>query len=73
MGAAVITGDIHRRLAALEARQHVATPKFECWVDAGDGYLRRKDGTTMTRAAFDAEFPNARKIKLNIFENSNRD
>jgi hypothetical protein len=57
---------IQRRLAALEARHHVATPKFEFWVDAGEGYLQKKDGTTMTRAAFDAAFPNARKIKLNI-------
>jgi hypothetical protein len=65
--------DIPRRLATLEARHHVGPPKFECWVNAGDGYLRNNDGVTMTRDAFDAAFPNARKIKLNIFENSNRD
>jgi hypothetical protein len=65
--------DIRHRLAALEARHHVGPPKFECWVDAGDGYLRNKDGATMARDAFDAAYPKARKIKLNIFENSNRD
>jgi hypothetical protein len=65
--------DIRHRLAALEARHHVGPPKFECWVDAGDGYLRNNDGVTMTREAFDAAFPNARKITLDIFKKSNRD
>jgi hypothetical protein len=60
--------DICRRLAALEARRHVGPPKFEFWVNKGDGYLRNKDGTTMTRDAFDAAFPNAIKIKLDIFD-----
>ena len=59
--------DIRHRLVVLEARHHVGPPKFECWVDAGDEYLRNKDGVTMTRSAFDAAFPDARKIKLNIF------
>jgi hypothetical protein len=64
---------LKRRLARLEAWENVGPPKFECWVDAGDGHLRHKDGRIMTREAFDAAFPNAKKITLDIFEKSNRD
>lgn len=65
--------DVHRRLSTLEARHHVGKPKFEVWVDEGDGYLRNKDGATMTREVFDAAFPDARPFMLDIFGNSNRD
>jgi len=57
---------LKRRLAWLEAKENISPPKFEFWLDAGDGYLRNKDGMRMTRQAFDAAFPNARKITLNI-------
>jgi len=59
--------DAHRRLAALEARNHVGARNFELWVNEGDGLLRNGAGQVMTRNAFDAAFPNARRIKLNIF------
>lgn len=57
---------LERRLTGLEANGNVGPPKFEFWVDEGDGYLRKKDGTTMTREAFEAAFPNATKFKLNL-------
>lgn len=57
---------LERRLAGLEANGNIGPPKFEFWVDEGDGYLRKKDGTTMTREAFEAAFPNAIKFKLNL-------
>ena len=64
---------LKRRLAQLEAKENIGPPRFEVWVNAGDGYLRNQAGMTMTREAFDAAFPDARKVTLNIFENSNRD
>jgi hypothetical protein len=59
--------DIHRRLAALETRHHVAKPKFEMWLNRGDGLLHGPEGEVMTQAAFNAAFPNARRITLSIF------
>ncbi len=56
------------KLGTMSARSSLHVGSY-----AGDGYLRNKDGVTMTRDAFDAAFPNARKVKLNIFGNSNRD
>jgi hypothetical protein len=64
---------LKRRLARLEAKENIDPPKFQLWVNEGDGCLRNKDGTIMTREAFDAAFPNARKMTLDIFEKSNRD
>jgi hypothetical protein len=64
--------DIHYRLARLEAKRNIGAPKFEVWVDAGDGYMRHKDGMTMTRDGFDVAFPNTRRFTLDIFENSDR-
>jgi hypothetical protein len=65
--------DIHRRLAALEARHHTGTPKFNVWINKGDGLLRNRDGAAMTQEAFDAAFPNAIKFTLNIGGISSRD
>ena len=64
--------DLKRRLARLETKKCVGPSKFELWVNEGDGYLRHKDGRIMTREAFDAAFPNARKITLDIFGKSDR-
>ncbi len=64
---------LKRRLAWLEAKENIGPPKFEVWVNAGDGYLRNQAGMTMTREAFDVAFPDAREFTLDIFENSNRD
>jgi len=64
---------LKRRLAKLEAKRNIGPPKFRFWLDKGDGYLRNNDGITMSRQDFDAAFPNARKFKLDIFGNSNRD
>jgi hypothetical protein len=57
-----------KRVARLEAKENIGSPKFQLWVNEGDGYLRNKDGMTMTREAFDAAFPNATKVTLNIFQ-----
>jgi hypothetical protein len=57
---------LERRLAGLQAKENIGPPRFEFWVDEGDGYLRKKDGTTMTREAFEAAYPNAIKFKLNL-------
>jgi hypothetical protein len=59
--------DIHRRVAALEARHNVSSPKFEVWINEGDGLLRGPTGQVMTQEAFNAEFPNARRFTLDIF------
>jgi hypothetical protein len=59
---------LKRRLARLEAKQNIGSPQVEVWLDKGDGYLRKNDGTTMTREAFDAAFPNAMKVTLDISE-----
>jgi len=59
---------LKRSLARLEAMQNIGSPNVEVWLEKGDGYLRKKDGTTMTRQAFDAAFPNAMKITLDISE-----
>jgi hypothetical protein len=67
-----MAGDIHRRLAALETRRYMGAPKFQVWVNEGDGLLRSREGRVMTQEAFDKAFPNARKMKLNIFEKSDR-
>jgi hypothetical protein len=64
---------LKRRLAKLEAKRDIGPPRSECWVNSGDGLLRHKDGRTMTQEAFDAAFPNAQKITLDIFGNSDRD
>jgi hypothetical protein len=66
---------LKRRLAKLEAaKENFGPPEFEeVWVDAGDGYLRNQAGMTMTREAFDMAFPDAIKLTMNLFENSNRD
>jgi hypothetical protein len=64
---------LKQRLTRLEAKENIGPPKFECWVNEGDGYLRSEDGRIMTREAFDAACPNARKITLDIFKKSNRD
>lgn len=58
---------IYRRLAALEAGHCVRRPKYVLWVDEGDGYMRNKEGTTMTREAFEAAVPKPIKIRLSIF------
>jgi hypothetical protein len=60
--------DIARRIESMEAERHDCKPQCETWVDGGDGLLRTRSGKVMTREAFDATFPNARKIKLNIFD-----
>jgi hypothetical protein len=60
--------DFHRRLARLEIERRVGKSMVEVWLDKGDGYLRKNDGTKMTRKAFDAAFPNAREITLDISE-----
>jgi hypothetical protein len=65
--------DILRRLAALEARHNVRMPVFDLWIDEGDGLLRQSTGEdstgqVMTREAFNAAFPDAKKIRLNIFD-----
>jgi hypothetical protein len=65
--------DVHRRLSALEARRGAGAPKIDIWVNEGNGLLHNRAGDVMTREAFDAAFPNARKIKLNIFDTTNRD
>jgi hypothetical protein len=59
--------DIRRRLGALEARHNVGSPKIEVWINEGDGLLRNRTGQVMTQEAFDAAFPNAKRIRLNIF------
>jgi hypothetical protein len=64
-----MAGDIHRRLAKLETKDRVGKPKFEIWLNTDDGYLRNKEGMTLSREAFDAAFPNARKFTLDIFGN----
>jgi hypothetical protein len=64
---------LKRRLARLEAKENIDPPKFQLWVNEGDGCLRNKDGAIMTREAFDVAFTNARKFTLDIFENLNRD
>jgi hypothetical protein len=56
---------LKRRLARLEAK-NIGPPTVEVWLDKDDGYLRKNDGTTMTRQAFDAAFPNALKMTLDI-------
>ena len=63
--------DIRQRLAALEAR-HLGAPKIEVWINEGDGLLRSPTGQVMTRKTFDAAFPDARKLKLDIFEKAMR-
>ena len=65
-----MTRDICRRLTALEVRGGVGAPKIEVWVNEGNELLRNRAGDVMKREAFDAAFPNARKFKLNVFENS---
>jgi len=59
--------DIRRRLAALAACRRVCARKFELFINQGDGLLRNRTGQVMTREAFDAAFPNARRITLDIF------
>jgi hypothetical protein len=68
-----MTRDIDRRLTGLEVRRGTSAPKSEVWVNEGNGLLRNRAGNVMTQQAFEAAFPNARKIKLNVFDNSNRD
>jgi hypothetical protein len=62
--------DIFRRLTALE-RHRVGTPKVEVkvevWINEGDGIVRHRSGRVMTKEAFDAAFPHARHISLNLF------
>jgi hypothetical protein len=65
--------DIHRRLARLETKKHVGKPRIELWINDGHGLLHNPSGQVLTREAFDAAFPNARKFTLNIFGNSDRD
>jgi hypothetical protein len=57
--------DLHGRLAALEAKRHPITTRFETWLDKGDGLLRNGD-RVMTREAFRAAFPDAMRIRLNL-------
>ena len=59
--------DIRRRLTALESRRGIGAPEIEVWVNEGNGLLRNRAGDVMTREAFDAAFPNARTITLDIF------
>jgi hypothetical protein len=49
--------DIHRRLAALEARHHAGAPHIRVWINEGDGLLRTRTGEVMTRKDFDTAFP----------------
>jgi hypothetical protein len=59
--------DIRRRIAALESRYHVGKPKIAMWLSEGDGLVRGPEGEMMTREAFDAAFPNVKRITLDIF------
>ena len=63
--------DIPRRLAALEALHQAGTPKIDVWINEGDGLVRNRDGAAMTQEAFDAAFPKAIKITLDIGDISN--
>ena len=56
------------RIAKLEKKAHIDEPICETWVDEGDGVLRGPSGQTMTHAEFDAAFPDAEEITLNIFD-----
>jgi CO dehydrogenase/acetyl-CoA synthase delta subunit len=60
--------DIHRRVAALEARHTVGRPEVEMWINEGDGLMRSRTGKVTTREAFEAAFPNARRFTLDIFD-----
>jgi hypothetical protein len=39
---------------------------MQVWLNKGDGFVRSPMGKVMTQEAFDAAFPNARHITLNI-------
>lgn len=51
----------------LDGRHGFNAPRVEVWVKEGDGIVRHRSGRVMTKEAFDAAFPHARHITLNLF------
>jgi hypothetical protein len=69
----VKTTSLQKRIAKLEAEAQSklganASSTGGLWVDGGDGILRHRDGRSMTREAFEAAFPDAKTIRLKIFD-----
>lgn len=56
---------------------HYASGRFktynvETWLSLGDGFVRHRTGKMMTEKEFWTAFPNARKIKLDVFGDKDR-